>query len=76
MILTSKIVENETDAFVALPSEVLTALNVKAGDNLKFVQTDEGIVLTPCSQEFATAMKAGKQFMEKYPKAFEALAKS
>jgi bifunctional DNA-binding transcriptional regulator/antitoxin component of YhaV-PrlF toxin-antitoxin module len=59
-----------------LPPEVLAILKIKTGDNLKFDQTPEGIVISPCSDEFAKAAKAGKQFMDKYPAALQTLAKT
>jgi hypothetical protein len=76
MMHTAKIIEQDNEAFLNLPPEVLAYLKSKAGDNLKFVKTPDGVVIAPCTEEFAKAVKAGKQFMDKHPTAMQTLAKS
>lgn len=55
-------------------SEQVRALGLSEGDTLYVVKTRDGIELTPYDPDFAEALKAGKDFMRRFPNAMKKLA--
>ena len=58
-----------------LPKEMADRYQIKAGDRLLAVETDDGILITPFEPEFARAMKVYERGARKYRNALRALAK-
>ena len=59
---------------VILPKELLEPLNLKAGDKLEVVRTEDGITLRPSDDVFERQMKAARAVMDKYKVALQKLA--
>jgi putative addiction module antidote len=59
---------------VILPKELLEPLNLKAGDKLEVVRTEDGISLRPSDDVFERQMKAARAVMDKYKVALQKLA--
>ena len=59
---------------VILPKEVLTRMNVKAGDELQVIEHSDGVSLKPLDDKFERQMKAARKFMDKYKVALQKLA--
>lgn len=59
---------------VILPKEVLTRMNLKAGDELQVVEHPDGVSLRPVDDKFERQMKAARKFMDKYKVALQKLA--
>jgi len=57
------------------PKELLTRLNVKEGDELHVIETENGILLTPSDPLVAKQIETMKRAMHDYNEVFEALAK-
>lgn len=60
---------------VALPPEVLRALNVAEGDGLIVTKLPDGVKLTACEPEFECQIRAGEEVMKRFRNALEQLAK-
>ena len=58
----------------AIPLEMLQRLNVKPGDRMLLIETDEGILLTPVGASLAEGMRAYEQIKRKYGNALRELA--
>ena len=58
-----------------LPKEMADRYQIKAGDRLLAVETEDGILITPFEPEFARAMKIYERGARKYRNALRALAK-
>ncbi len=63
-----------TSLGVVLPKELLTKLGVGEGDTLYPVHTPDGVSLTQYDPDFEQALKAGREFMRRYPNAMKKLA--
>src|SRR5262249_59184471 len=59
---------------VILPKELLESLNLKTGDKLEAIRTNDGIALRPIDDVFERQMKAAREFMGKYKVALQKLA--
>lgn len=59
---------------VILPKELLTKLNLQAGDALEVKETASGLTLTPVDDSFERQMKAAREVMDKYKVALQKLA--
>lgn len=59
-----KITAIGNSAGIILPKEVLARLKVAKGDSLYFVDTPEGVTLTPYDPEFAETMEVARQIMK------------
>lgn len=59
---------------VILPKEVLSKLNVKAGDTLEIKEVVNGVTLTPVDDSFERQMEAARKVMDKYKVALQKLA--
>lgn len=61
------------------PKELLTKLNVRAGDEIHVVETSNGILLTPSDPDTARTIEQAIDFaregMRDYREVFEVLAK-
>ena len=55
-------------------SEQVRAMGLGEGDTLFVVKTRDGIELTPYDPDFAEALKAGEDFMRRFPNAMKKLA--
>ena len=62
-------------AGITLPKEVLSKLRVGKGDYLTLVETPDGFLLTPYSNEFTAAMEAAETIMRENRDALRELAK-
>jgi putative addiction module antidote len=63
---------------VILPKELLTRLNLKAGDDVLIVQEGDELRLrrvTDSAEEFERKMAIARERMKKYEKVYRALAK-
>lgn len=58
-----------------LPKEMADRYQIKAGDRLLAVETENGILITPFEPEFARAMRVYERGARKYRNALRALAK-
>jgi antitoxin MazE len=58
-----------------LPKEMADRYQIKAGDRLLAVETEDGILITPFEPEFARAMAIYERGARKYRNALRALAK-
>lgn len=58
-----------------LPKEMADRHQIKAGDRLLAVETEDGILLTPFEPDFARAMAIYERGARKYRNALRALAK-
>jgi putative addiction module antidote len=59
---------------VILPKELLDRLNLKAGDKLEAIPTEDGITLRPTDDVFERQMRAARTVMDKYKVALQKLA--
>lgn len=59
---------------VILPKELLTKLNLQAGDALEVKETADGLTLTPVDDSFERQMEAARKVMNKYKVALQKLA--
>lgn len=59
---------------VILPKELLTKLNLQAGDALEVKETSGGLTLTAVDDSFERQMKAARKVMDKYKVALQKLA--
>ena len=59
---------------VILPKELLDRLNLKAGDTLEAIPTEDGITLRPADDVFERQMKAARAVMDRYKVALQKLA--
>ncbi|MEL6353409.1 MAG: AbrB/MazE/SpoVT family DNA-binding domain-containing protein [Cyanobacteria bacterium J06627_28] len=60
---------------VTFPKELMTELNVKEGDELHLLRTEQGFELTPYNPEFAAEMEAYRHVARKHRNALEDLSK-
>jgi len=60
---------------VIFPKELLAKLNVKEGDEIHVVETNNGILLTPSDPTVIQAIELAREGMREYREVFEALAK-
>jgi putative addiction module antidote len=65
------------DSGVVLPTEVLTKMHIKKGDNLYLTPTPNGFEITPYNPEFEQAqeMDTARKVMKQYRNALRELAK-
>ncbi len=59
---------------VTFPKEILETLNVKEGDELYLLKTEQGVELTPYNPEFAAEMDAYRHVARKHRNALRELA--
>jgi putative addiction module antidote len=60
---------------IALPKEALARLNVRKGDTLFLVETEDGYRMAPYDPEFEARMAAAEQAIGRYRNALRELAK-
>ncbi|RWB53931.1 AbrB/MazE/SpoVT family DNA-binding domain-containing protein [Mesorhizobium sp.] len=60
---------------VLLPREMLDNLNLRVGDQLQIIETDDGIILRPVDSNLERQMNAARNVMDKYEAALQKLAK-
>jgi len=58
-----------------LPKDMADRLRLKAGDRVLAVETDRGILLSPCDPPTERALKVAANAAKKYRNALQALAK-
>ena len=63
-----------TSLGIILPKELLAELGVGEGDTLYPVRTPGGVEFSPYDPDFEQALKAGREFMRRYPNAMKKLA--
>jgi putative addiction module antidote len=59
---------------VIVPRELLDRMNLRVGDQLQIVETDDGIVLRPLADSLDRQMKAAREVMDKYKVGLQKLA--
>lgn len=59
---------------VILPKELLTKLNLKAGDALEVKESAGGLTLDPVDNSFERQMEAARKVMDRYKVALQKLA--
>ena len=62
-------------ASAALPKAMLERHQMEAGDRVFVVDTDQGILITPCDPDFAEGMAIAERVSRKYRNALRELAK-
>ncbi|MCB1425010.1 MAG: AbrB/MazE/SpoVT family DNA-binding domain-containing protein [Zhengella sp.] len=60
---------------VIIPKEILERLNLKSGDSIDFVETENGLIIRPANDKFARQMDAARRIMDQYKVALSELAK-
>ncbi len=60
---------------VTLPKNVVERLRIAAGDNIFFVETEQGVLLTPYDPNFERAIQIYERGAKKYRNALHELAK-
>jgi putative addiction module antidote len=60
---------------VVFPKELLARYNLSAGDSVQVVETADGFLLTPVSQDTEAQLQLGRELMRRYRETFAALAK-
>ncbi|TIU26000.1 MAG: AbrB/MazE/SpoVT family DNA-binding domain-containing protein [Mesorhizobium sp.] len=60
---------------VLLPREMLDNLNLRVGDQLQIIETDDGTILRPVDSNLERQMNAARNVMDKYEAALQKLAK-
>ena len=60
---------------VIIPKEILERLNLKSGDSIDFVETENGLIIRPANDKFASQMDAARRIMDQYKVALSELAK-
>jgi putative addiction module antidote len=58
-----KITTVGNSAGIVLPKELLSHMNVEKGDTLYVTKTQDGILLVPYEESFATQMEAAREVM-------------
>jgi len=58
-----KITTVGNSAGIVLPKELLSHMNVEKGDTLYVTKTQDGILLVPYEESFATQMDAAREVM-------------
>ncbi|MGC4025122.1 MAG: AbrB/MazE/SpoVT family DNA-binding domain-containing protein [Mesorhizobium sp.] len=59
---------------VILPKELLSKLNLHAGDALEVTESPDGLTLRPVDDSFERQMEAARKVMDKYKVALQKLA--
>lgn len=59
---------------VIFPKEVLERMNLKTGDKLQVIETQNGLTLEPVDDTFEEQMAAARKVMDKYKVALQKLA--
>ena len=75
MGLTLKLTKIGNSTGVVLPKSELERMGVKEGDTLYAVTTPDGIRLTAYDPDFAEALEAGRDYMNRHRDALKELAK-
>ncbi|WP_296746029.1 AbrB/MazE/SpoVT family DNA-binding domain-containing protein [Mesorhizobium sp.] len=60
---------------VVVPPEMLDSLNLRIGDELQAIETNDGVILRPIRDKHETQMNAARDVMDKYEYALQKLAK-
>jgi putative addiction module antidote len=60
---------------VVFPKELLARYNLSEGDSVQVVETADGFLLTPVSQDTEAQLQLGRELMRRYRETFAALAK-
>jgi putative addiction module antidote len=60
---------------VVFPKELLARYNLSEGDSVQVVETADGFLLTPVSQDTEAQLQLGRELMKRYRETFAALAK-
>jgi putative addiction module antidote len=75
MSVTVKIRKSGNSMSVILPKEVLARLNVKEGDELFMVETQDGYSVTRHDPKFARTMEVAERVFDRFKNAYRELAK-
>ena len=60
---------------VIVTREMLDSLNLRVGDQLQVIETDDGVILRPIRNGHEPQMSAARDVMDKYEAALQKLAK-
>jgi putative addiction module antidote len=60
---------------IIIPKEILERLNVKSGDVVDFIETEQGVMIRPGDERFERQLKIARAVMDKYRVALSKLAK-
>lgn len=60
---------------IVLPQEVLTNMNLKAGDTVHLIRTDGGYKLTLLDEKVRKGLEAAEDVIKRYPNTLRELAK-
>ena len=58
-----------------LPKEIVDRLNIREGDELSVIETDDGVLLTPYDPDFHESMAAYERGARRYRNALRDLAR-
>jgi len=75
MTVTVKIRKTGNSMSVTLPKEVLARLNVKEGDELFMVETQDGYSVSKFDPGFKETMRIVEELSDQYKNAYRELAK-
>jgi putative addiction module antidote len=75
--MVKKVIVRQTGTSVSatIPSEMAERFNIKKGDTLFAIETENGVLLTPFDPEFAETMEHYRRGAKKYQEALRELAK-
>ena len=75
MAKTQKLKKIGGSVATVLPKAMLDRFDLAAGDEVHVIETDQGLLITPYSPDFAKAMAVYERGAKKYRNALRALAK-
>jgi putative addiction module antidote len=70
MPATTKIIAIGNSAGIILPKETLARLNLQKGDTRTLTETQAGLRISPCDEEFCAKMEVADRFIRRYRDAF------
>jgi antitoxin component of MazEF toxin-antitoxin module len=72
----TKVIRRGKQLAIVLPADVVSALNISAGDDLIIESRSECLQITRASADLSEELAAGRDIMRRYRNTFKALAKS
>ncbi|HEX6038126.1 AbrB/MazE/SpoVT family DNA-binding domain-containing protein [Longimicrobium sp.] len=74
MVREIRVRRSGSSVTVTLPKDMMDRLRVEAGDKLFAIETEHGVLLTPCDPRFEPAMQAFEEVRGRYRTTLRKLA--